>query len=137
MRLGKSASTASLVLFLTPLLTIAQASRTEDLILTSLLRNPVFPSLASVGKLPLDGQYAYVPQQTRTETQAPAPTPDAGPTLGDLGFPTDQTQSNAKEQARLDKRAHMLKMHQRMGLITTVPFDGDAVFERRRGWQKH
>src|ERR1019366_9124225 len=32
-----------------------------------------------------------------------------------------QTQGSAQDQARLDKRAHMLKMHQRLGLITTVP----------------
>lgn len=38
-----------------------------------------------------------------------------------LGFPTAQTKSNPQEQARLDKRSHMLKMHQRLGLITTVP----------------
>jgi hypothetical protein len=43
------------------------------------------------------------------------------PTLGDLGFPADQSQGNAKDQARLDKRAHMLKMHQRFGLITLAP----------------
>jgi hypothetical protein len=43
------------------------------------------------------------------------------PSLEDLGFPADQTQANAREQALLDKRTHMLKIHQRMGLITTVP----------------
>ena len=43
------------------------------------------------------------------------------PTLGDLGFPTDETQENAQDQARLDRRAHMLKMHQRFGLITLAP----------------
>jgi hypothetical protein len=43
------------------------------------------------------------------------------PGLGDLGFPTDQTQGNAADQARLDKRSHMLKMHQRYGLITLAP----------------
>ena len=45
----------------------------------------------------------------------------APPTLGDLGFPADQSQGNAQEQARLDRRSHMLKMHQRLGLITTAP----------------
>lgn len=44
-----------------------------------------------------------------------------GPSLSDLGFSTAQTQSNAEEQARLDKRSHMLKIHQKMGLITTAP----------------
>jgi Carboxypeptidase regulatory-like domain len=43
------------------------------------------------------------------------------PSLGDLGFPTAQTQGSAQEQARLDKRSHMLKTHQRLGLITTAP----------------
>jgi hypothetical protein len=38
-----------------------------------------------------------------------------------LGFPPDQAQGNAKLQALLDKRTHMLKIHQRMGLITTIP----------------
>jgi len=44
-----------------------------------------------------------------------------------LGFPTTQTQSNPKEQARLDKRSHMLKMHQRLGLITTVPLAATLI----------
>lgn len=44
-----------------------------------------------------------------------------GPSLEDLGFPPDQTQGNAKQQALLDKRTHMLKIHQRMGLITAIP----------------
>ena len=45
----------------------------------------------------------------------------APPTLGDLGFPAEQSQGNAQEQARLDKRSHMLKVHQRLGLITVAP----------------
>jgi hypothetical protein len=43
------------------------------------------------------------------------------PSLVDLGFPTDQTKGSADEQARLDKRSHTLKTHQRLGLITTAP----------------
>ena len=46
---------------------------------------------------------------------------EAGPSLSDLGFPTAETKSNPEEQARLDKRTHMLKIHQKMGLITTGP----------------
>lgn len=45
----------------------------------------------------------------------------AAPALGDLGFPVDQTQGNALDQARLDKRSHMLQMHQRFGLIAAIP----------------
>jgi hypothetical protein len=43
------------------------------------------------------------------------------PSLSDLGLSPDQIQGNAREQALLDKRTHMLKIHQRMGLITTIP----------------
>src|ERR1700687_358224 len=43
------------------------------------------------------------------------------PSLQDLGFPAEQSQGNAREQALLDKRTHMLKIHQRLGLIATIP----------------
>ena len=41
--------------------------------------------------------------------------------LGDLGFSPAQSQGSAQDQARLDKRSHMLKIHQRLGLIDTAP----------------
>lgn len=43
------------------------------------------------------------------------------PSLEDLGFSASQTQADAQRQALLDKRTHMLKVHQRLGLITTIP----------------
>jgi hypothetical protein len=43
------------------------------------------------------------------------------PSLGDLGFTPDQTSGSALDQARLDRRSHMLKTHQRLGLITLAP----------------
>jgi hypothetical protein len=49
------------------------------------------------------------------------------PSLQDLGFPPEQTQGNVKEQALLDKRTHMLKIHQRLGLITTIPLIATLV----------
>lgn len=52
--------------------------------------------------------------------QAPSNNPQA-PTLEDLGLAPSQTQSNPELQARLDRRTHMLKMHQRLALITTIP----------------
>jgi hypothetical protein len=45
----------------------------------------------------------------------------SGLSLEGLGFPQSQTQGNAQEQARLDRRTHMLKVHQKLGLITTAP----------------
>ena len=41
--------------------------------------------------------------------------------LGDLGFSPEQSQGSAADQALLDKRTHMLKIHQRLGLIATGP----------------
>lgn len=43
------------------------------------------------------------------------------PSLKDLGFTPEQTQGSAEQQARLDRRSHMLKIHQRLGLITAAP----------------
>jgi hypothetical protein len=43
------------------------------------------------------------------------------PSLGELGFPPAETQGSAQEQARLNKRSHMLMIHQRLGLITVAP----------------
>jgi hypothetical protein len=45
----------------------------------------------------------------------------AGPSLGDLGFSQAQTQGSSQYQAMLDRRSHMLQVHQRLGLITTAP----------------
>jgi hypothetical protein len=56
----------------------------------------------------------------QTADIALAPT-GGGPSLSDLGFPTSETKSNPEEQARLDRRTHMLKIHQKMGLITAGP----------------
>lgn len=73
---------------------------------------------------------AFFPNQapgTRApQTQQPAGN-QAPPSLGDLGFPPAQTQGNAQEQARLDKRSHMLKIHQRLGLITAFPLVATVI----------
>ena len=53
-------------------------------------------------------------------TAAPPPAP-ASPSLEDLGFSSQQTQGNAQLQATLEKRTRMLKIHQKLGLITTIP----------------
>jgi hypothetical protein len=57
---------------------------------------------------------------------APAPNPTE-PSLSDLGFNPAQTQADPAEQARLDKRSHMLKIHQRLGLITTIPLVATVI----------
>jgi hypothetical protein len=85
---------------------------------------------------------AYMTAQTNTPDASPQnngqPAPQqnlphapssntTAPSLSDLGISPEQTQGNAREQALLDKRTHMLKIHQRMGLITTVPLIATVV----------
>lgn len=55
------------------------------------------------------------------------------PSLEDLGFSPAQTQGNAQDQARLDKRTHMLKIHQRLGLITLAPLVATFITSANAG----
>ncbi|MGH9529107.1 MAG: hypothetical protein ACRD2S_04225 [Terriglobales bacterium] len=76
------------------------------------------PSSAPQDKTPASQDNTSAPQNNLPNAPSSSKTE---PSLQDLGFPADQTQPNPEEQARLDKRTHMLKIHQRMGLITAVP----------------
>ncbi|MGP8246012.1 MAG: carboxypeptidase-like regulatory domain-containing protein [Bryobacteraceae bacterium] len=58
------------------------------------------------------------------------------PSLGDLGFTPDQTKGSAQDQARLDRRSHMLKTHQRLGLITTAPFLATLIVSNQAAGRK-
>lgn len=42
------------------------------------------------------------------------------PSLSSLGFPSSEVQGSAKEQARLNKRSHMLQIHQKLGMATVA-----------------
>jgi hypothetical protein len=57
--------------------------------------------------------------------------------LGDLGFSPAQTEGNAQDQARLDKRSHMLKLHQRLGLIDTAPLLATVILGPGAGGKKN
>jgi hypothetical protein len=60
------------------------------------------------------------PEPQAAQQQNPTK-PGQALSLGDLGFTTQQTQANAQMQATLNKRTHMLKVHQTLGLITVIP----------------
>ena len=66
------------------------------------------------------GDFSETFDLSPAEAAAPQGKP-AQPSLQDLGFPPDQASGNAEAQARLDKRTHMLKVHQTLGLITLIP----------------
>jgi carboxypeptidase family protein len=57
---------------------------------------------------------------------APSQTTSA-PSLQDLGFTPQQTQANAQLQEMLEKRTHMLKVHQTLGLITAIPMVASVI----------
>ncbi|HZP01378.1 MAG TPA: carboxypeptidase-like regulatory domain-containing protein [Terriglobia bacterium] len=59
--------------------------------------------------------------QTLDFTLVPASTAAPELSLQDLGFSPTEVKGSPQEQALLDKRTHMLQIHQRLGLITTAP----------------
>lgn len=59
--------------------------------------------------------------------QASQPANPNAPSLADLGFSTQQTQGDPQLQARLAKHTEMLKIHQRLGLITTIPLAAAVI----------
>lgn len=73
---------------------------------------------------PSAGREQAVPNAPQQQS---APANPTAPSLSDLGFSPEQTQANAQLQARLTKHTEMLKIHQRLGLITTIPMAA-AVF---------
>ena len=73
-------------------------------------------------KLEAGGQGNGTPTSAPSDNLPNAPSSSmTAPSLSDLGLSPEQTRGNPQEQALLDKRTHMLKIHQRMGLITTIP----------------
>ena len=50
-----------------------------------------------------------------------------GLSLGDLGFSPEQAQGSVQDQATLDKRSHMLKLHQQLGLLAVAPLVATVI----------
>ena len=82
------------------------------------------PVMGEVSTLELpDGTVVADPEQAsgRSQAQAGSGSQSNQPSLEGLGFPKSAIQGSVKEQALLDKRSHMLQIHQKLGLITAVP----------------
>jgi hypothetical protein len=97
----------------------AGAQTAEEMRAASELPSAPEPHLSQPSSGTDDGQ-AQNQQQQKPESQS-GQQPGNAPSLGDLGLTPDQTKSNPQLQAMLDKRNHMLKIHQRLGIITTFP----------------
>ena len=91
---------------------------------TAILDEKLEPGEPIIAK-PTTAQPDNLPNAPSSSTTAPS--------LSDLGISPEQTQGNAREQALLDKRTHMLKIHQRMGLITTIPLIATVVTSLNAG----
>lgn len=76
--------------------------------------------IADLSNLPSAPAPALDGQQSQQQ-QKPQQNPPTQPSLSDLGFSANQTQANPKMQAMLNRRSEMLKIHQRLGLITLAP----------------
>jgi hypothetical protein len=84
----------------------------------------VLPDAPAPTTAPESAPDRFEPVKISSSLQPPAQNPPAsstGPSLGDLGLTPAETEGDAAHQALLDKRTHMLKVHQRLGLITVIP----------------
>jgi hypothetical protein len=75
----------------------------------------------------LDVALAAGGQQQEPVPNAPVPNAPTSPSLGDLGFSTQQTEGDPKLQALLKRRTEMLRVHQRLGLITLAPMAATLI----------
>jgi hypothetical protein len=73
---------------------------------------------------PVNGNPALTQQENLPNAPSSSTT---APSLSDLGLSPEQTRGNPQEQALLDKRTRMLRIHQRMGLITTIPLVATVI----------
>ncbi|MHB1674037.1 MAG: carboxypeptidase-like regulatory domain-containing protein [Acidobacteriaceae bacterium] len=95
-------------------------------------------ALSASSELGADIVLSAAPAQQQTPPSSLPPTPQPNPqqapssnanapSLSDLGFSSTQTQGSAQQQALLNKRTHMLKVHQTLGLITAIPMAATLI----------
>jgi len=119
-RSGRAALTIACLLTV-PLLTDAQSAGNPGIDASGSAAYSAHVSGIDVRSLP-DAPRPADNQNSQDQGQKPAQQQQGNqPSLGDLGFTPQQTQANAQLQARLNKRTHMLKVHQTLGLITLAP----------------
>ena len=66
-------------------------------------------------------------QAVANAQQQTKPSSGNEPSLESLGFPPNEIRGNAQQQALLNKRSHMLQIHQKLGLLTTVPMVASLI----------
>lgn len=79
------------------------------------------PTPATWSSSAYDLPSAPEPQQQTAQQPPQQQNQNQPPNLSDLGFPQQQTQSDPRLQAMLEKRTRMLRIHQKLALITLAP----------------
>jgi hypothetical protein len=85
---------------------------------------PTDQASAEPSRIPLPE--APQPQQQQPSTSSAGQNPNE-PSLSDLGLTANQTKPDPDLQARLDRHTQMLKIHQRLGLITLIPLAAACI----------
>jgi len=114
--------------------------------LLSAAQTPDTPTSSQDAQKPAAAQDQKAPDsQDKTQSGSQKPTTPPGdlpnapsssktePSLEDLGFSASQAQGDLKRQALLDKRTHMLKIHQRLGLIAAIPITASVITSLNAG----
>lgn len=83
-------------------------------------------SIATLPDAPSAIQAQQQQQQQPSSQQPPAQNPTA-PSLSDLGLSPAQTAPDPALQARLDRHTQMLKIHQKLGLLTLIPMAAAVI----------
>ena len=108
-------------------LTLALGILSIFAILPGFAQNANPPSTAPPPSNTAPAQHA---PQSAPLPNAPSPASSSTePSLSDLGFTAQQTQADPKLQATLEKRTEMLKIHQKLGLITAAPMLAALISE--------
>ncbi len=98
-----------------------------------LVAKPVVVTVSSVSHQTEDVLLEPAPGAQKPGQELPnapssaAPSAPSQPSLEDLGFSTQQTQGNPQLQAKLEKRTRMLRIHQKLGLITVIPLGAALI----------
>ncbi len=90
---------------------------------------PTHDALTDQTPAPDTSQSSQQPSSSRQSLPKPADQTQAPalPSLGDLGLSSSQTKPDPDLQARLDRHTRMLRIHQRLGLITLAPLAGACI----------
>jgi len=108
----------ALVVFLIGVNPIARAQSPQE--------NVAWSSSSDLPSAP-EPQQQQQPASTGQSAAQQQNNPPQQPSLGDLGFSTQQTKPNPKLQAMLDRRTHMLKVHQKIALFTIIPMAATLI----------